>query len=149
MKAGSPVARYPIIYWGAEDAAGAFGSYQRGTTAWDLKILEALMRYSYIPWNQTGNCPMVYSTPSQVSMVGNSTSILANTFSFSLQDRNITSIIFETNQSVAVDYNITLSYRKTAIGDSAWGVKTSGGEVDWNTTIDLVYPSVTGAVSSP
>lgn len=147
VKAGSPVARYPVIYWGAEDGAGSFGSYQRGTTVWDLKVLEALMRYTYIPWNQTGNSPILYASPAEVSLDVNASAISTSTFEFTSASRDLSSLFFETNQSVYLNYDITLSYRKNSQASTVWRIDNSGEIVEWNASISLAYPAPQGEVS--
>jgi hypothetical protein len=147
IKAGDPKPTYPVIYWGAEDGAGAFGSYQRGTTVWDLKILEALMNYTYIPWNQSDNSPLKFSSPAMINLEVNSSAILENAFEFSSTARDLESLSFESNQSVFIDYNLTLSYSKSVQLDTTWSIDTSDGIVKWNATIGIAYPSVTGLVT--
>jgi len=146
QKEGSPVPRYPIIYWGAENDAGSFVSYQRGATVWDLKILEAMMNYTYYPWNQTSGGPLSYSTPQQLDLKGNSSSITSLSFDFSSATKNITSISFDTNQSVHLTYDITFSYVRTSFASSSWDIASSGGAVSWDTMLGVTYPSVTGQV---
>ena len=45
-----------------------------------------------------------------------------------------------TNQSVDIDYSITLWYRRSGSTSTIWDVTASGASVDWNTTIALSYP---------
>ena len=144
QKVGDPIPSYPIIYWGAENAAGDFGSYQRGVSAWDLKTLEALMRYTYIPWNQTADSSMVYTSPLQVDLKANNSAISAQSFSITSANANITLIEMKSNQSIFLDYDITLSYRKNTVATSIWKADTSGGTIEWNTTITLDFPEVSG-----
>ena len=143
---GSP-ARYPNIYWPAENAAGAFASYQRGTASWDLRTLEALMNYTYIPWNQTSGSPLGYNSPKQIALMANSSDVSSMTFECFSSNQNLNSIVFETNQSVYMTYNLTLTYTKEIVAQSVWRVDSSGGIVRWNTSIPITYPELTGTIS--
>ncbi|MHA1963784.1 MAG: hypothetical protein ACW97G_04295 [Candidatus Thorarchaeota archaeon] len=138
---------YPTIFWTGEDSAGTYPSKYRGTSSWITQTLEALLNYTYIPWNQTANAPLEYSSPQQVDLKGNSSTITSSSFSFSSATKNITSISFDTNQSVYFNYNMTLSYVKDASAAVSWEIASSGGLVDWSVVIGTAYPSVTGQVS--
>jgi len=146
QKAG-PLPRYPIIIWAAEGDEGLFESYKRGISTWIEMPLEAVMRYSYIPWNQTTDSELVFASPLEIDLKVNSTDISSDSFEFSSMNTNLLSLSFETNQSVNIDYNITLSYRKDDTTSTYWAVSESGGMVEWNSTIDLDYPQVTGLVT--
>ena len=141
---------YPTIFWTAENTAGTYPSEWYDPppeNEWDIRTLEALLNYTYIPWNQTANAPLTYSSPQQVDLKGNSSVISSSSFSFYSSTKNITSITFDTNQSVHLTYDVTLSYVKTSTASSSWDVASSGGVVDWDTTLAITYPSVSGQIS--
>jgi hypothetical protein len=147
IKAGVPTEMYPRIFWLAEGVQGAFESYQRGTSIWILKAsLEGLMNYTYVPWNQTENEPLSYSSTQKINLKGNSSSITSFSFDFSSSTKNIMSITFDTNQSIHLTYDMTLSYVKNSVAISTWNVASSGGIVDWATILATSYPSVSGQV---
>lgn len=143
-KYGSPVPVYPDIYWGSQNDAGSFGSYQKGTSAWDLKILEALFRYSYIAWNRTGGTPLEFSSPEDISLTANSQAQTGLLWTFTSDLTNLTTITLGTNLSVNLDYEMTLWYKKFASSATTWSIVDSGGLVDWNASIDLTFPVVSG-----
>ncbi|MFW9927243.1 MAG: hypothetical protein ACFFDM_10835, partial [Candidatus Thorarchaeota archaeon] len=141
---------YPTIFWTAETGAGTYPSMRYDPPPnddWDTRVVEALLNYTYIPWNQTANAPLTYSSPQQIDLKGNSSSILSSSFGFSSSTKNITSISFDTNQSVYLSYNMTLSYIKESTPSVSWQVASSGSLVDWNVLVGTTYPSVTGQVS--
>ncbi|MFW9809890.1 MAG: hypothetical protein ACFFE6_11000, partial [Candidatus Thorarchaeota archaeon] len=146
-KAGDPFPTYPIIYWSAENSAGTFGSYQRGPGGWASLSLEALLNYSYIPWNQTSDAPLVFSSPQKVDLRGNTTAITTSSFTFSSANKNITSISFDTNQSVYFDYNMTLFYERQSSTTTSWEITSSSGLVHWSVGTSVSYPSVSGQIS--
>lgn len=146
IKAGGPPS-YPYIYWGAEDNLGVFPSFWRGATAWDSKPVEALFNYTYIPWNTTEDSPLSYSSSQELSMTGNMSALSGVEFSFSSLRSNISHLEFRTNQSAYVDYNLTLSYKRGAKAATEWVVSDSGSPIQWNSTFNLDYPSVSGAVA--
>ncbi|MFW9958932.1 MAG: hypothetical protein ACFFCT_12750, partial [Candidatus Odinarchaeota archaeon] len=143
---GSPYV-YPTIFWTAEDAAGTYPSKYRGTATWITQTLEALMNFTYIPWNQTANAPLTYSSPQQVNLMCNSSAITSPSFRFSSTTKNITSISFDTNQSIYFNYNMTLSYVKDVNTSVSWEVTSSKNLVDWGVLVGTSYPSVTGQIS--
>jgi len=138
---------YPYIYWMSEDGAGIYPSKRKGTTLWNTYNLEALMNYTYIPWNQTAGAPLTYSSPQQVDLKCNASTITSLSFDFFSSTKNITSISFDTNQSVYFNYNMTLSYVRETTALASWEVESSGNQVDWNVTFNASYPSVSGQVS--
>ncbi len=146
-KAGSPEPSYPTIWWGGENDAGTFGSYQRGPSGWILLPLEALMNYTYIPWNQTSDTPLTYSSVQQVDLKVNSSTITSLNFDISSASENITNISFDTNQSVYFNYNMTLSYVKDTTATASWEITSSAGLVDWSVRVGTSYPSVSGQVA--
>ncbi|MFW9965462.1 MAG: hypothetical protein ACFFCX_17950, partial [Candidatus Sifarchaeia archaeon] len=146
-KAGSPFPTYPIVYWSSEDNAGTYNSYQRGTGSWIPLPLEALMNYTYIPWNQTSGAPLIYSSSQQIDLKVNSSAISTTSFTIATTTENITSLSFDTNQSVYLEYNMTLSYIKETTASVSWQIASSGSLVDWSVLVGTTYPSVTGQVS--
>ncbi|MHA2353309.1 MAG: hypothetical protein ACXABX_09345, partial [Candidatus Thorarchaeota archaeon] len=107
----------------------------------------AMMNYTYYPWNQTSGAPLVYSTPQQINLKGNSSTITSLSYDFSSATKNITSISFDTNQSAHLTYDVTLSYIKVSTASSSWDVTSSGGLVQWESILTMSYPSVSGQVS--
>ena len=61
---------------------------------------------------------------------------------------NITSISFDSNQSVYIHHNLTLWYRRAvSTTTTTWDVGVSGDPVRWNVTVTLSYPTgLTGGI---
>ncbi|MFW9804280.1 MAG: hypothetical protein ACFFFC_16605, partial [Candidatus Thorarchaeota archaeon] len=108
---------------------------------------EAELNYTYTPWNTIGGAPWVYTQPEDVALEVNSTAMTGNNWSFENPSGNITTLQFDTSQSVYVNHNITLWYKKTVNTSNIWDVQVSGDIVDWNATTVISYPSVSGTLA--
>ncbi|MGV9170347.1 MAG: Ig-like domain-containing protein, partial [Promethearchaeia archaeon] len=53
---------------------------------------------------------------------------------------NISSLVFDSNQSVYIEHNMTLWYKRDGQLDSIWEVDSSGSAINWNLTTSLDYP---------
>ncbi|MGD9397894.1 MAG: hypothetical protein PVJ05_15765, partial [Candidatus Thorarchaeota archaeon] len=137
---GSPIPTYPIVYWGAEDAAGSFGSYKKGATVWDLQTLEALLNYTYTPWNTTAGAALEFASPESLALLADSVAQTGLSWTFTDGVSNITSIQFDTNQSIYLNYDITIWYQESLSASTDWNVDISGNPVVWNATTILSYP---------
>ncbi len=141
---------YPLIRWRAEDSAGTFSTprYNANYSAWELIPYEALLRYTYVAWNTTSGSPLTFSSPSAVSLTANSTPLSGLTWSFNSASKNITFLQFNSNMSVAINYNLTLWYSKSITTTTLWrAVGPSSSTVSWNQSLSLNYPSIsTGTV---
>ncbi|MFW9965447.1 MAG: hypothetical protein ACFFCX_17875, partial [Candidatus Sifarchaeia archaeon] len=138
-KGGAPF-EYPRIFWYGQDNPGLFSSKERVTDSWDSKSLEALLNYTYVPWNRTAGAALQYSSPESLSLIANSVAQTGLSWTFTNAVSNITSIQFETNQSIYLDYDITIWYQKSANTTTNWGVTNSGDPIIWNATTVLSYP---------
>jgi len=137
---------YPNIHWHCEVGNGQFTTWRHTTSGplWEPeRPFEALINYTYIPWNQTSNSALEYSNSAKIDLRlnGTQTSGLSSTVTL---NRNITSIQLDTNQSVAIYYNLTLWYRQDAISITNWEAQASGGDVNWNATTTTSYPPLAG-----
>ncbi len=133
---------FPMIIWNSESSTGAFQTrfYTRELNAWSQnQAYEALLNYTYVPWDQSSNLPMVFQ-PAEVSLRANGTPLSGNSVSWT-SPTNISSIAFDSNQSVGIYHNLTLWYRKDVPAQSVWDVPVSGGDVMWNLTTVVSYPS--------
>ncbi|TFG30530.1 hypothetical protein EU528_08110 [Candidatus Thorarchaeota archaeon] len=106
---------------------------------------EAELNYTYTPWNKTSNAAIVYSAAEQITMTGNSTPLTGTYWTFT-SPTNISQITLDATQSIDVDYDITLRYKKTVNVNPVWYVDISGNLVDWNVTSTLNYPTLTGTI---
>jgi hypothetical protein len=140
---------YPSVYWGIESGAGSFTTRRYSTefSAWSGGLsYEALLNYTYIPWDASTNSAQVYSATSDVSLEGNSTAFSGNSWSSGTSSQNITAILLTTDQSIDLNYNITLWYSRDDSGTSNWRAETSGGLVTWNSSMSVAFPSVSGQI---
>ncbi len=134
---------YPDIRWIAESGAGVFESQQYSArfSMWGVFPCEALLNYTYIPWNTTANANLVFANPSSIALNLNGTPASDSTWTTSSAS-NITTLQISTNQSVNIFHSLTLSYRKTVSADTNWYSASSSSPIMWNVTVDLVYPVV-------
>ncbi len=137
---------YPDIRWIAETAAGAFTSQQYDSrfSLWGTYSCEALLNYTYIPWNTTANESLVFSDPSSIALNLSGTPVSGSTWTISSAS-NITSLQISTNQSVSIDYDLTLRYKQDTTSTVSWYASTSGTDVEWNITSILDYPELSGS----
>ena len=116
---------------------------------WDVydagQMREAELNYTYTPWNKTANAALTYVNAEQISLTGNGTSQSGTTWEFSLGN-NIEIINFQSNQSVVIDYDLTLLYQRNDSSPTSWRVATSGNTVHWNVSLLLAYPSLSGTI---
>ncbi|MFW9976388.1 MAG: hypothetical protein ACFFDQ_14040, partial [Candidatus Thorarchaeota archaeon] len=138
------------INWRAQVALGL----QTGYHLWDdntwylyqgVGQREAELNYTYTPWNRTSNSPMVYDSAESISLTNTTYALSGTSWSF-ISDTNITQIPFQSNQSVEIDYDITLWYKKTGVATTNWFVQTPGTNVEWNATTVVSYPGLTGTL---
>jgi len=135
---------FPDVQWHSENSAGTFAThrYLRELDVWQSQPYEGLLNYTYIPWNQTSNSALLFSNPQDVSLKANSTQLTnSSVWSLSSLDKNITLINFNSNQSVYVYHNLTLWYKRSATAQTVWDVPVAGGNVYWNVTTTLSYPT--------
>ncbi|MFW9920413.1 MAG: hypothetical protein ACFFED_12495, partial [Candidatus Thorarchaeota archaeon] len=136
---------FPQLYWRSSSSVlGDDTGYRlRDDSTWypyvGAERQEAFLQYAYTPWNQTSNSALVYSIPESVSLTANSSSLTGDSWTFS-DSSNITSISFQSNQSVQIDYSITLWYKQDMKGSAQWEVQNSGNMVNWNLTATPEYP---------
>ncbi|MCK5642149.1 MAG: hypothetical protein KAJ19_15195, partial [Gammaproteobacteria bacterium] len=140
---------YPEIYWAYENVAGTFLTRRHNTDGdtWGSdRPLEAILNYTYIPWNKTSGSALVYSDPLSIDTMLNGTPVSGSSWVLSSAN-NITSFPLATNQSVNVFYNLTLCYSNDNVGSTVWRAPASGNPILWNVTTDLTYPAVSNIVS--
>ncbi|MHA2070298.1 MAG: hypothetical protein ACW985_00770 [Candidatus Thorarchaeota archaeon] len=143
-----PLFEYPKIYWHNQDSAGTFATARWSTEfmAWSSPSLEGLINYTYVPWNTVGGAAFVYGSPTDIAMRANSSTLSGSSWTFNAVG-NLTSIEFDSDQSVYINQNLTLWYQKTVTTTNTWDVQDSGDTIDWNATTVVAYPSVSGTVS--
>ncbi|MFW9963942.1 MAG: hypothetical protein ACFFCX_10285 [Candidatus Sifarchaeia archaeon] len=134
---------YPDIQWGAESGAGQFASEQFDSrfSLWGGYSCEALLNYTYIPWNTTADTALVFSDPLSVDLNVNGTPMTGSTWTIS-STSNITTLPIDTNQSVSIRYDLTLRYRKNLVSSTTWYADESGESILWNITSILDYPEL-------
>ncbi|MHA3964538.1 MAG: hypothetical protein AM325_013470 [Candidatus Thorarchaeota archaeon SMTZ1-45] len=140
---------YPDIRWYYENVAESFLTRRHNTDGdtWGSdRPFEAILNYTYVPWNKTSNSALVYSYPADVSLMLNGTPVSGSSWSIS-SGTNITSLQISSDQSVNVVYNLTLCYTQDISANSLWKASTSGAPILWNVTTDLSYPAVSNIVA--
>jgi hypothetical protein len=143
---------FNTIWWWATGAVlGKETGYNLRGSGWDIYNgifqKEAELNYVYIPWNTSSNSALTYNSGEQLLLAGNGTAQTGKSWFFTPpSNKNLTQIQFQTNQSVNIDYNITLWYKRTGTASSNWSVQTSGANVDWNATVAVSYPVLTGSL---
>ncbi|MHA2378531.1 MAG: hypothetical protein ACXADO_02475 [Candidatus Thorarchaeota archaeon] len=141
---------YPEIFWFYEASDGSFftSRYNTATTDWtpNLGSREAILNYTYIPWNQTSDSALEFLDPAEIDLKLNGTQASGISWTTSLSD-NITSIQLNSNQSAEVHFNLTLWFRQDATSSTLWNAQSSGGLVDWNATMTTLYPVMPGSVT--
>jgi len=141
------VSYYPDIQWIAETAAGTYSTKQYDTrfSLWADFPSEALLNYTYIPWNTTSNVALVFSDPNLIFLNVSGTPVSGSTWTTS-SSNNITSFQIATNQSVSIQYDLTLKYKRNIISTAPWYANTSVSDIMWNITSVLDYPEVSGII---
>ena len=136
---------YPDIRWWADNSEQIYTTEVRdtATSAWIDFNSEGFLNYTYTPWNMTTNSALVYPQPQNITLRGNST-VLSNSsvWTYTTTNKNITSIDFDSNQSIHINHNLTLWYKKEIPSQTVWDIPDSGGVVNWNKTISLDYPEI-------
>lgn len=137
---------YPDIRWHAEFAAGTFitEQYDSRFSLWADFPSEALLNYTYTPWNITADAASVYSDPGAIDLKISGTPVSGPTWTVNSAS-NITSLQFVTNQSISIDYDLTLKYRKDVVSTAQWFAETSGANIGWNITSILDFPELSGS----
>jgi len=112
-----------------------------------LEQAEAMVNYTYVPWNKTTNAAIVYNTAEEINLSGNTTSLTGLSWIFT-NSNNITQINLASNLSVEIDYNLTLRYTKSLSAVASWHVVNSGDDIQWNVTMPLTYPVISGTLNN-
>ncbi|MFW9794319.1 MAG: hypothetical protein ACFFEE_08455, partial [Candidatus Thorarchaeota archaeon] len=139
---------YPEIRWFYENVPEAYltARYSTEFSSWGYPSYEAILNYTYIPWNKTSNSALVYSNPSSIDTRVDVTPVSGSSWVLSSAN-NITSFQIDTNQSVNLYYSLTLCYTDDNIGNTSWGADVSGNPIEWNVTTDLTFPAVSNVVA--
>jgi len=112
---------------------------------WGNMNLDAHMWYTYTPWNRTTNAPLVFGDPQTIALTANGTALTSSSkFVFTDDTKNITQVVFQSNQSVYIYHNLTLWYKRDATASTVWNVPSAGADVEWDATVSVVYPVTTG-----
>ncbi len=136
---------YPEVFWSSEDSAGDFDTAIFLVGWLTGRENEALLNYTYTPWDPGTNSALVFANPQDIALRANSTSATdPSVWSFSSSNKNITLVNFDSNQSVYIYHNLTLWYKRSATAQTDWNISTPGGNVLWNQTLTTAYPSITG-----
>jgi len=142
--------QYPEIHWFYEWLPGTYGPfethrYNTDGPTWgsDLGYAEAILNYTYIPWNTTSNSAQIYEDAAEISLTINGTTQNGLYWS-TASSNNITTLELETNQSVYVYYSLILWYKQDTSSTTNWNVVSSGSLADWNATTIISYPLISG-----
>ena len=139
---------YPNIRWHCESGSGVHSTFRRKTSGppyWEERPFEALVNYTYRPWNTSSNQALTYDNPQVTHIRGNSTDLTGSNWVFS-SSMNVTSVSFRSNQSVFVNCDLTFHYERNVTSTVVWSAESSGGSIYWNATSLLSYPGTTGIV---
>ncbi|MFW9850526.1 MAG: hypothetical protein ACFFF4_15450, partial [Candidatus Thorarchaeota archaeon] len=142
----SIVFTYPSIFWGA-DSTSVFDTRRYSTefSSWSNPLsLEALLNYTYVPWNSTSNSALTFSSPLDVQLTANSSSLVGSEWIFKTSTGNLSKIDFSSDLSLTFDYNLSLLYRQDKSSTTSWGVSIPGSTAKWNSTTTIAYPNVQG-----
>ncbi len=133
---------YPEIRWWSDAPSGSYETrrYDSGGSNWISYGTEALLNYTYIPWNKTSNAALLFQS-NEVELRANTTSLSGSSWTWT-SSQNITSIEFDSNQSIYLNHDLTLWYKRDVQANTLWDVVNSGDDVDWNVTSTLSYPMV-------
>ncbi|MFW9964381.1 MAG: hypothetical protein ACFFCX_12495, partial [Candidatus Sifarchaeia archaeon] len=140
---------YPNIHWCYEDDPGTYLTrrYNTESSSWGSdRPYEALLNYTYIPWNKTVGAALVYDNPSSINTLLNGSSVSGSQWILNSAN-NITSFSISTNQSVNAYYNLTLYYSEDNVGTTQWEAISSGSDINWNVTTGLTFPAVSNIVA--
>ena len=134
---------YPDISWSAQSGNGIFSTQQFDSrfSLWGSFPCEALLNYTYIPWNTTSGAALVFSDPSAIALTLNGNLVDGVNWT-TVSPTNITSLLISTDQSVNIMYDLTLKYKKDITSTTTWLADISAGDIDWNITSNLDYPEV-------
>ncbi|TXT55978.1 MAG: exported protein of unknown function [Candidatus Thorarchaeota archaeon] len=133
---------YPVFKWICETGAGSYATQRHYSFGdqWTLFNRNALLNYTYTPWDTNTNSALVFNSPEEIFLQANGTNLSGDTWSWTTTDNNLEQIIFSSNQSISIYNNITLYYKKTGVAENTWSIETSGSDVTWNTTTMVSYP---------
>ena len=134
---------YPTVFWVGQDNLGTFESKWYDPppeNEWDERNVEALLNYTYTPWNRTAGAALEFSSPESLSLQADSVVQTGLSWTFTDGVSNITSIQFNANQSIYLNYDITIWYQDSPTVTTNWNVDLSGNPVVWNATTTLSYP---------
>jgi hypothetical protein len=137
---------YPEIRWMYQNTAGSFLTRRYSTefSAWSTdRPYEALLNYTYVPWNTTSNLALEFQDPQEISLQGNSSSLSGTEWLFS-STSNVSQIQFSSNQSVSIEYDLILGYKQDITSTTTWFTGSSGTNVTWNITSVLDFPDLGG-----
>ncbi len=140
---------FNTIQWkGTSSTTGLETGYSIRDDGWyiyaGLDPYEAGLDYTYTPWNQTSSSALVYTSPTQVSLKGNSSNLQGTSWTFT-DPTNITQIDLNSNQSINLDYDLTLWYKQTTTTTTDWTIPSSGADVEWSVETTIEYPETTQA----
>jgi len=138
---------FPIIQWYYEDSEGTYET-RRHTTEYipwsSSRPYEALLNYTYIPWNTTSNSALEFSDPSIIDLRGNSSLLAGSQWKFDSLT-NVSQIQFSSNQSISVEYDLTLRYKQSVTSSTSWYADSSNSVILWNITTSIDYPELAGS----
>ncbi|MGY5865724.1 MAG: hypothetical protein RTV41_14065, partial [Candidatus Thorarchaeota archaeon] len=137
---------YPNIRWHYEDDSGTYLTQRHDTfdDDWEDRPFEAILNYTYIPWNTTSNSPLEFQDPQFVSLQANSSVLSGFEWLFS-STSNVSQAQFSSNQSISIEYDLTLRYKQTVSSTTTWYAGSSGSDVSWNITSVADFPELSGS----
>ncbi len=137
---------FPDIRWRVEELDDGFLTQRYSGTWQNHPNWEALLNYTYVPWNQTVNSSLIFTSPSEIELQVNSTSVSGDVWTF--MEDNPSRLNISTNQSVYMNYNLTLWYSQNVSTSTTWSAAASGADIDWNATFTVSYPATSYETNS-
>jgi hypothetical protein len=138
---------YPEIRWFYEDDAGSYLTRRHNTEgdSWGSdRPFEAILNYTYIPWNTTSDSALEFQNPLSLALQGNSSALSGSDWLFS-STSNVSQVQFSSNQSISIEYDLTLRYKQNISSKTTWFAGSSGTDVTWNITSIVNFPELSGS----
>ncbi|MFW9794192.1 MAG: hypothetical protein ACFFEE_07820, partial [Candidatus Thorarchaeota archaeon] len=119
--------------------------YSTEFSAWSSdRPFETLLNYTYTPWNKTSNSAFEFQDPQVISIQANSSSVGGTDWLFN-STSNVSQVHFSSNQSISIEYDLTLRYKQNITSKSTLFIGSSGSDVTWNITSVADFPELSGS----
>ncbi len=135
--------KYPAMYWQSQITGAGYSTerYYTFDSLWGSIPYEAFLNYTYTPWNRTTSSALLYKRAENTAMAANGTALTGKNWNIT-SSKSIVQIRVTSNQSVYMDYNMTLWYKKDIASNMVWRCANPGGTVMWNATVTASYAPI-------